>query len=98
MGFGSLSERERGVNDRADFSRLDERPHRLLDRSRDRAFLCHCPRAQGRSCNREALAQQAHKIDFGLRAMEHGDLQQPAFEREQIDVAAEVRARPPCRE
>ena len=91
MGFGSLLSAGTWRRPQAGLFPPRRAARLALDRVRNRALLFHRSRAQRRSGNREALAQQAHEIDLCLRAVQHRNLQQPPFEREQIDVAAEVR-------
>src|SRR5262249_54563299 len=69
---------------------LDLWPDVGPDRVSDRALLCDRPRAQRRPGDRQPLTKYGTQIDPRRRARLKGDLHEPPFERQAVEVALDV--------
>src|ERR1700712_5594798 len=82
--LGSLLEWKARVHDGADRAFGDGRPERGLDPFTQDALLLRPARAQSGASDDEALAHDLAKVEFHLRALGGGDVDEAAALREQL--------------
>src|SRR5205814_10416244 len=90
MSFRGRSEGEGRLNHGPNTPRFDERPDFLVHGLGDGALLLDTARAQGRTGKRQAPLHEERQVDLRPRAFEEGDLNEPPFHSQRLQVAREV--------
>src|SRR4051794_35874221 len=85
-----IGERETGMHQGSYGAGGDQRPHVLDHCGTDRRLLLDRPRAKRRGEDRAAFPHELAEVQLALGTSLHADHDQPAFEREDVDVAPEV--------
>src|SRR5436190_2298682 len=87
---GGAGEWKRPEHYGLDRARFEERPDVGMDGAGNRPLLHHRPGTQRRSGNGQTSLHDDGDDEFSLRAALRGNLDQPALDRERIEVAGEV--------
>src|SRR5947207_9941610 len=90
MSFRSRSEREGRLNHGPNTSRFDERPDFLVNGPGDGALLLDTARPQRRTGKGQAPLHEERQVDLRPGAFEEGDLNEPPFHSQRLQVAREV--------
>src|SRR6185369_14116038 len=79
-----------GVNDRADFPRLKERPDLVQQGQRNGRLLVDRSRPQSRAAERQTLDQDRHAVELCLCPLLKGDLNQAPLQRKRAEVFLDI--------
>ena len=91
--FGDLAESKDLMNNNLDFTGFQQRPDSFAQRLCYARLLLDAPRAQRRAGDSQPPHHDRHEVEIGNGAsLKKSDLDQPPFERQQIDILLDVRS------